>query len=230
MSNSKTRDAYNLGVPWMTKWSKLPKFTTKSSEYCGPCCDNSQVDLHHAEAIVLCCLDFRLRDNQTCYLNSLGYKNKYDEVIGAGASLAYNNRVIGYTDASWNVYINTHFNLSYSLHTINEIIIIDHEKCGAYRATYPDMTDSDEINYHLDNITTACDEIWKLYNPINGTIQTTVPDSEPKVKQTGIPNLRVIGYYVNINASKFTKLYQRGYESYDSSTTYGPEYKTVIVL
>ena len=126
----KDRSTYNLGVPWMAKWSNVNKFTTPTSTptnstYCGPCCDNSQIDLHDAKAIVLSCIDFRLRGNQTCHLNMLGYKNNYDEVIGAGASLAYNNNLTGYENASWNVYINSHFDLGYSLHTINEIIIIN---------------------------------------------------------------------------------------------------------
>jgi len=58
--------------------------------YCGPCGDSSQPDLHTAKALVLCCMDFRLRDNTTCQLNLKGYKNQYDEVIAAGASLGYN--------------------------------------------------------------------------------------------------------------------------------------------
>ena len=214
-----TRASYNLGVPWMTKWSNLPRFINKTSEYCGPCCDNSQVDLNYCKADVLCCMDFRLKDNQACHLNNLGYKNNYDSVIAAGSSLGYNNALSGYEDASWNVYINSHFDLAYALHTINEIIIVEHEKCGAYTVTYGDPLPKPEIELHLENVEIAGDEIWRLYNPINGTTMTT------------IPNLRVIGYYMNINASEFTKLYDRGYESYDpNGPTYGPEYRTVIVL
>ena len=54
------------------------------------CNDNSQVNLHTANAIVLSCMDFRLRDNITCTLNALSYNNNYDEFILAGTSLGYN--------------------------------------------------------------------------------------------------------------------------------------------
>ena len=205
----KDRSTYNLGVPWMAKWSNVNKFTTPTSTptnstYCGPCCDNSQIDLHDAKAIVLSCIDFRLRGNQTCHLNMLGYKNNYDEVIGAGASLAYNNNLTGYENASWNVYINSHFDLGYSLHTINEIIIVEHEKCGAYKVTYGDVDgnfEDPEINYHITNVNEAGETIWGLYNPINGTNGTTIPD------------LKITGYYMTINASEFKKIYEKKYNS-----------------
>ncbi len=202
-----SRASYNLGVPWMTKWANLSRYTNKTSEYCGPCCDNSQIDLHHCKADVLSCMDFRLKDNQACHLNNLGYKNNYDQVIAAGSSLGYNNTLSGYEDASWNVYINSHFDLAYALHTINEIIIIEHEKCGAYGVTF-DMTGY-EINYHIDQVKIAGQTIWDLYNPVNGTTMTTVPGSNPSVTQIGIPNLKIIGYYININASIFTKIYEK---------------------
>jgi hypothetical protein len=201
----KDRDIYNLGLPWMTKWSNLPKFTTRTSTaYCGPCCDNSQVDFENAKAIVLCCIDFRLRDNQSCHLNRLGYKNNYDEVIGAGASLAYNNKLTGYENASWNVYINSHFDLSRNLHSINEIIIVEHEKCGAYKITYADIDGNfqySEITYHITNVNEAGETIWSLYNPKNGTNITTIPD------------LKIIGYYLTINASELKKIYEKKYNS-----------------
>ena len=72
---------YNLGNISMTKRSKLYLKPIQQQQYCGLCCDNSQTNLHHAKALILNCMDFRLRDNISCHLNLLGYKNKYDEVI-----------------------------------------------------------------------------------------------------------------------------------------------------
>jgi len=204
------RNSYMLGRAWMTKWSKTPvniiqKNNTTTTK-CGPCCDNSQSELHEAKAIVLCCMDFRLRDNQACHLRQIGYTNNYDEVVSAGSSLGYNG-LTGYTDASWNVYINSHIELGYSLHDISEIIIVEHEKCGAYGIQYPDMS-GNEINYHIDNVTKCGDELWKLYNPINGTIMTQNPETD-EYTQIGIPNLKITAYLITINADKFIKMYQR---------------------
>ena len=78
---------------------------------CHPCSDNSQIILHNAKAIVLNCMDFRLRDNVTCHLNQKGYKNEYDEVIVAGASLGYNG-LQSYT--GWDTFTDQHVELSYN--------------------------------------------------------------------------------------------------------------------
>jgi hypothetical protein len=161
--------------------------------YCGPCCDPTQVDLKTAEAMVLCCMDFRLRDNMACHLNLKGYKNNYDEVIAAGASLGYN----GLADyEGWNTFIDSHISLAYDLHDISKIIIVEHEKCGAYAVQYGDLTTDEERAYHVENVTTCGNVLWEKYNPTNGTM-------------TRIPNLSIIGYVISIDASRFTEIYRK---------------------
>ena len=57
---------------------------------CRQCYDATQVNIHEADAIVISCIDLRMRDNKACQLTALGYLNYYDETSLAGASLAYN--------------------------------------------------------------------------------------------------------------------------------------------
>ena len=57
--------------------SSAPSSALQGRTRCGPCCDPSQAEDHDAKAFVLCCMDFRLRDNQVCQLNRKGYKNNY---------------------------------------------------------------------------------------------------------------------------------------------------------
>jgi hypothetical protein len=161
--------------------------------YCGPCCDTSQVGFHHAEAIVLNCMDFRLRDNVSCHLDLKGYKNKYDEVIAAGASLGYNGLS---TYQGWNTFIESHISLAYDLHGISEIIIVEHEKCGAYEVQYGELTTEQELEYHVQNVSICADSLWEKYNPVNGSV---LP----------IPNLKIIGYIISIDASSFTEIYRK---------------------
>lgn len=87
-----------------------------------------QVDMHKAKAILLTCIDFRLIDNIVHHMNKLGYLNNYDEFILAGASLKFNSS----NDDSWRKLFEDHINLAKDLHHIEEIIIIDHLRCGMY--------------------------------------------------------------------------------------------------
>lgn len=167
---------------------------TIDPNYCGPCCDPNQSDLHNAQAIVLCCMDFRLRDNMICHLNLKGYKNKYDEVIEAGSSLGYN----GLADyEGWNTFIESHISLAYELHDISQIIIVEHEKCGAYEVQYgSEMTPEQEFDHHVQNVSLCGDTLWEKCNPTNGTV-------------LAIPDLSIIGYIVSIDASRFTEIYRK---------------------
>ena len=174
-----------------------------SRSRCGPCCDPNQAALKDAKAFVLCCMDFRLRDNQICQLNRKGYKNNYDEVIAAGASLGYNGLA---EYGGWKTYIEEHFELGYQLHNISEIIVIDHDKCGAFAVQYPDIINEDdsvdaskEREYHITDITTCVDELWTKYNPVNGTYG---------IERT-IANLKVKGYLLSIDGSKLELIHSR---------------------
>lgn len=128
---------------------------------CNECKDTSQVNLHKAKSISICCMDFRLRDNINCNLINLGYKNKYDEFILAGASLGY----IGFNGYNWRDVADDHIDLAHNLHDIEEVILIDHMKCGAYHAAYPDITlgGADEYNLHIENLNQAASIIQEKY-------------------------------------------------------------------
>ncbi len=198
---------YNMGSLDMV--ARIRNFKPSSSaapaplsgqKYCGPCCDPSQADDHDAKAMVLCCMDFRLRDNKVCQLNRKGYKNHYDEVIAAGASLGYNGlQTSTYGSGVWKQYIEDHFELGYALHNISELIVIDHDKCGAFKVQYPEIeTDpSLERGHHVIELTSCVDELWAKYNPINGT------------KDTKIPNLKVKGYLLSIDGGLLELIHSR---------------------
>lgn len=122
----------------------------------------NQEDLHHAKAILLTCMDFRLIDDIVYKMNALGYLNEYDEFILAGASLGYNG-IPGYT---WAPAFEDHINLAIQLHDISEIIIIDHLHCGAYRLVYtPQQLENDgEFNLHVKNLNIAKNTLQSKYN------------------------------------------------------------------
>ncbi len=162
----------------------VPTDPTDPTEiYCQACCDYSEESLDTAKAIVINCMDFRLRDNVTCHLNNLGYKNNYDEGIVAGGAAGYQNKYGGYTD--WESFIDETIKTSNSLHGTYQIILIDHEKCGVYKNLYGDLPDDEMYPYHFENSAEATQILWEKFGP-NGTIAQ-------------IPNLIVISYIISIN-------------------------------
>lgn len=84
----------------------------------------------HADAIVLSCMDFRLVDDLVAYLDDAsGMKNDYDHVVLAGASLgAVHEAFAKWHDVFWD-----HVGLAVKLHSVHEIIAVDHRDCGAYK-------------------------------------------------------------------------------------------------
>jgi hypothetical protein len=89
-----------------------------------------------ADALLLHCIDYRLTNETTKYMNGRGLDDKYDELSLAGASLAatLDQR------PDWEKTFWEHLDIAIDLHQIHEVIVIDHRDCGAY-ATFLDMPD-----------------------------------------------------------------------------------------
>lgn len=80
------------------------------------------------KALVLSCIDFRFVTMEQNFLQKLNLEGKYDWLSLAGASLALNNfPSTADTQTFWE-----QLQLSIDLHQIEEVIILDHQDCGAY--------------------------------------------------------------------------------------------------
>ena len=128
----------------------------------GPIQDSGTIQLRSAssegiKALVITCIDFRLIDDAVYYLNSKGYLNNYDEFILAGASLGYNTslNIINSQSSGWDGILENHIDISYTLHKIKEIIVIDHMDCGAYKVQLNGgnaFSKYEEINQHIKQL------------------------------------------------------------------------------
>jgi hypothetical protein len=122
------------------------------------------------KAFVITCIDFRLIDDAVTYLNSKGYLNDYDEFILAGASLGYNTSLDGVNPqfSGWDKVLENHIDISYTLHKIKEIIVIDHMDCGAYKAQLNGgkafSSNYEEINQHIQQLNNFKTMINKKYS------------------------------------------------------------------
>lgn len=81
------------------------------------------------EALLLNCMDYRLVDDVTRYMDGRGLTNQYDQVILAGASLgALTEKAPAWGPTFWE-----HVQVAIDLHHIKKVMIMDHRDCGAYK-------------------------------------------------------------------------------------------------
>ena len=102
-----------------------------------------------AKALVLTCMDFRFVNDTVQFLNK-EYNDAYNKFSLAGSSLGYNQN----TFPEWSVTFDKHIELAKDLHDIDEIIVVDHMDCGAYRILYdnPSMSKEEEYDLHRKNL------------------------------------------------------------------------------
>ena len=81
------------------------------------------------DALLLSCIDYRLIDETERYMTGRGLRNKYDQVILAGAALgALTGKYPAWGTTFWD-----HLGLAIQLHQIRKVMLMDHRDCGAYK-------------------------------------------------------------------------------------------------
>jgi hypothetical protein len=82
-----------------------------------------------AEALLLSCMDYRLTDQTVRYMSGRGLKDKYDQIILAGAALgALTDKFSAWSQTFWD-----HVAVARDLHKIRKVLVLDHRDCGAYK-------------------------------------------------------------------------------------------------
>lgn len=128
--------------------------------------DSLSSDKDGIKALVITCIDYRLIDEAVTYLNEKGFENQYDEFILAGASLGYTTSLSTLGYSGWSTVLDDHITISYNLHKIKDVIVMDHMDCGAYKAQYGASTLSSsyvETKYHIENLNLFRTAINKKY-------------------------------------------------------------------
>lgn len=120
-----------------------------------------------AQALVLSCMDFRFVNDTVIFLNKT-HKDDYNKFSLAGASLGYNQDKF----KEWGTTFDKHIELSKDLHNINEIVVVDHMDCGAYRILYdsPDMSKEEEYELHRKNLNKFRELIHKKHPSLKVTM------------------------------------------------------------
>lgn len=88
----------------------------------------------NVSALGLTCIDYRLVDDAVAFFDKLGFKNDYDDVALAGASLAaVSAKFPSSNSAFWD-----HVGIAKTLHHVHKVIVLDHRDCGAYKVAFGD--------------------------------------------------------------------------------------------
>lgn len=113
---------------------------------------------HHCEAAVICCMDFRFHKATTGFIeNELGILD-YDLITEAGGikGLAEN-------DAGIVTEIKKHLDISTTLHHSKQIILVNHEDCGAYGGSKRWGDLKAEKTYHNSDLAKAVKALKDMY-------------------------------------------------------------------
>jgi hypothetical protein len=81
------------------------------------------------DALLLSCIDYRLTDATTRYMDGRGMGDKYDHVTLAGASLGAETSKY----PAWHTTFWEHLEIAIDLHHIHQVLLLDHRDCGAYK-------------------------------------------------------------------------------------------------
>jgi hypothetical protein len=100
------------------------------------------------KALVLSCIDYRILEAERYFLSLQNLGGQYDWTALAGASLALSGMPHQYdAEAFWD-----QLDISYRLHHIQKVIILDHEDCDVYRYKIdPSLTSNPELELTTHN-------------------------------------------------------------------------------
>lgn len=124
--------------------------------------------MHHADALVISCSDFRLRVDELNFLiEKLCLKNQFDEIVLPGASIALGSSKAGLQKVNWKLALIDEILVLKQLHGFKKIIIVDHEACGGYKMFYQELANATadiEENCHSEVMSEA-EKLLKSHFP-----------------------------------------------------------------
>ena len=118
------------------------------------------------KALVLSCIDYRILEAERYFLSLQNLGGQYDFTALAGASLALSGMPHQYdAEAFWD-----QLDISYRLHQIKKVLILDHQDCAVYKYKIdPTMTDNPELELstHTEYLSRAYWAIRDRYPDLN---------------------------------------------------------------
>jgi hypothetical protein len=131
------------------------------------------------KALVLSCIDYRILEAERYFLSLQNLSNQYDFTALAGSSLALTG-LPHQADATafWD-----QLEISYRVHHIKKVIILDHQDCAVYADKIDPALTSDpkrEIETHTEYLSRAYWQIRDRYPDLNIELYFVGLDAEVK--------------------------------------------------
>lgn len=148
-----------------------------------------KLTLHKAKAFLIVCMDFRFIPDTMEHMKAKGYLMGHDMYVAAGVSLGFNQK----TNPEWAKAMIDHIEISKKLHHIEQIILMDHMDCGAYKTFCPEIKgQAEEHKAHLKNLAEAQKKLkerfpdldvltWILH--VDGQLEEV--NTKPKIDRKG---------------------------------------------
>lgn len=114
---------------------------------------------HFAKAIVLHCIDFRFVDATREFLHKQGYKRDHDDCSIAGAV----KNIVDPHAASDVEFAFRQIAIAHKLHSINDVILINHTDCGAYGGHVAFASFDEERKRHAHDLRRAKEMIEERF-------------------------------------------------------------------
>lgn len=127
----------------MTKKSSAPKSPTKNPP--------------QKQVLLLSCMDLRLADDTTRFMDAYNLQNRYDHLTFAGAAMGVRNlgTPIAQPDGRdailpWKAVFFQHFKVAIEElnREIKDVFLVEHLDCGAYKKLHPDVEIRREYEQH----------------------------------------------------------------------------------
>jgi carbonic anhydrase len=116
------------------------------------------VSEYTCEAVVVHCIDFRLQHYLNDWLtNRFGIRN-YDRISWAGGVREFSS-------------VQNQIQMSYKLHNVKKVILINHEDCGAYGPTGAKERHMSDLAYAEHVVQSLHLDVEKFYLHLNGEFE-----------------------------------------------------------
>ena len=134
---------------------------------------------HHAEALVVSCVDFHLMNEMNSMMEKRGFKGKYDQIGLAGASLGATSDIF----PTWRETFWSHLAFLRSHQDIKRVILIDHRDCNMYKFALNENFSTDrkkETDTHKQHLNQLVNEIKVKYPKL--LVEAWLMDSSGKLE------------------------------------------------
>jgi carbonic anhydrase len=117
---------------------------------------------HHCKSLLIRCIDFRLAKGIKNYLEENNLLGDCDVLSIAGAIKSLSSPKDPYEKE----FIMGQIGISVGLHTVQEVILVNHTDCGAYGGSSKFASPEDEKQFHIEEMKTAKEIILQRYSTL----------------------------------------------------------------